>query len=101
MRVRIDAPIRVLDHLGMRTKRTYNLPERTVRTVRELAAVYGVAETQDGVVELAVDELARRLRDEEEAARWAAAATDPAFQAEAADLDAAWAGVDRETWPRE
>lgn len=85
----------------MRTKRTYNLPVRTVRTVRELAAVYGVAETQDGVVELAVDELARRLRDDEEAARWAEAAADPTFRAEAAELQAAWAAADRETWPRE
>ena len=50
----------------MRTKRTYNLPEATVRTVRELAATHGVADTQDGVIELAVDELARRLRDEAE-----------------------------------
>jgi hypothetical protein len=85
---------------AMRTKRTYNLPERTVRTVRELASAYGVADTQDGVVELAVDELARRLRDEEEAARWAAAAGEPAFRAEAAELDAAWAPADHETWPR-
>jgi hypothetical protein len=84
----------------MRTKRTYNLPERTVRTVRELASAYGVADTQDGVVELAVDELARRLRDEEEAARWAAAAGEPSFRAEAAELDAAWAPADHETWPR-
>lgn len=85
----------------MRTKRTYNLPERTVRTVRELATAYGVAETQDGVVELAVDELARRLRDADEADRWAAAAEDPAFRAEALDIDAAYATADRETWPRD
>ena len=85
----------------MRTKRTYNLPERTVRTVRELAAAYGVAETQDGVVELAVDELARRLRDEQEAARWAEATGDPAFRAEATDVETAWAPADLETWPRE
>lgn len=84
----------------MRTKRTYNLPERTVHVVRELSGRYGVAATQDGVIELAVDELARRLRDAEEAARWEAAAADPAFRAEAADLDAAYATADLETWPR-
>jgi len=84
----------------MRTKRTYNLPERTVHVVRELAAVYGVAGTQDGVIELAVDELARRLREDAEAAEWAEAATDPAFRAEAAELETAYWSADRETWPR-
>jgi len=85
----------------MRMKRTYNLPERTVLAVRELAATYGVASTQDGVIELAVDELARRLREDAEAERWAGAAADPAFRAEAADLAAAYGTADRETWPRE
>lgn len=84
----------------MRTKRTYNLPERTVHAVRELAATYGVASTQDGVIELAVDELARRLREDAEAAQWARAAADPAFQAERAELAAAYESADRETWPR-
>ena len=84
----------------MRTKRTYNLPERTVLAVRELAATYGVASTQDGVIELAVDELARRLRDDAEARRWAEAAADPAFRAEAAELAATYETADRETWPR-
>jgi hypothetical protein len=85
----------------MRTKRTYNLPERTVRAVRELAASYGVAETQDGVIELAVDELARRLREDAEAERWAAAAVDPAFAVEVRDVAGAYASADAETWPRE
>lgn len=85
----------------MRTKRTYNLPERTVRAVRELSGTYGVAATQDGVVELAVDELARRVREDEEAGRWQAAAEDAEFRAETADLEEAYAGADRETWPRE
>jgi hypothetical protein len=85
----------------MRTKRTYNLPERTVRAVRELAATYGVASTQDGVIELAVDELARRLREDAEAVLWAEAAADPTFRAESADLAAAYDAAGRETWPRE
>jgi hypothetical protein len=85
----------------MRMKRTYNLPEHTVRVVRELAATYGVADTQDGVVELAVDELARRLREADEADRWAAAAEDPTFRTEAADVAGAFAIADRETWPRD
>lgn len=85
----------------MRTKRTYNLPERTVLAVRELAATCGLASTQDGVIELAVDELARRLREDAEGAEWATAADDPAFRQEAAGLAAAYAQADRETWPRE
>jgi len=84
----------------VRTKRTYNLPERTVRTVRELAAGYGVAATQDAVIELAVDELARRLREDDEAARWAEAAADPAFGAESTGVEEAFAAADLETWPR-
>ena len=84
----------------MRTKRTYNLPERTVRAVRDLAAEYGVAATQDGVVELAVDELARRIREQAEEQRWAGAAADPAFRAERDEIAGAWAIADGETWPR-
>jgi hypothetical protein len=48
--------------MSARTKRTYNLSSATVRRVREMAERYGVAPTQDAVVELAVDELERRLR---------------------------------------
>jgi len=84
----------------VRSKRTYNLPERTVLAVRELAADYGVASTQDGVIELAVDELTRRIRDDAETERWAEAAADPTFRAESADLVAAYEAADRETWPR-
>jgi hypothetical protein len=85
----------------MRTTRTYVLPERTVVAVREPASIYGLAITQDGVIELAVDELARRLRKDAEAERWAAAAADPAFRAEAVGIAAAYDGSDRDTWPRE
>lgn len=82
-----------------RRKRTYNLPEQTVRTVRELSERYGLGRSQDGVVELAVEELERRLRDADEARAWAAAAQDPDFQRETADLDQAYRSADRETWP--
>jgi predicted kinase len=82
-----------------RTKRTYNLAPATVRRVREMAERYGVAPSQDAVVELAVDELERRLREEREAAAWEEAAADADFQAEVADLDGAYRVADRETWP--
>lgn len=85
--------------MGSRVKRTYNLEAATVRRVREMAERYGVAASQDAVVELAVDELERRLRDEREAAAWEEAATDPGFKAEADELEAAYRSADRETWP--
>ncbi|HEY4632969.1 MAG TPA: hypothetical protein VIH00_03545 [Candidatus Limnocylindrales bacterium] len=81
-------------------KRTYNLAPETVRRVRELAADYHVAPSQDAVVELAVDELDRRLREAREADAWEAARLDAAFAAEAGDLEAAYGSADAETWPR-
>jgi hypothetical protein len=85
--------------MAARTKRTYNLSSSTVRRVREMAERYGVAPSQDAVIELAVDELERHLRDAEEAATWAGAAVDPGFVAETEDLEAAYRTSDRETWP--
>ena len=74
-----------------RIKRTYNLDESTVRHVREMSAEYGLADSQDAVVELAIERLYREALDRVESDRWAAAAADPAFVAEmrevAADLD--------------
>ena len=85
--------------MATRTKRTYNLSADTVRRVREMAERYGVAPSQDAVIELAVDELERRLRDAEEAATWEGAAGDPGFVAETEEIEAAYRTSDRETWP--
>ena len=41
-----------------------------MRAVRELADDYHAAPTQDAVIELAVDELRRRLREAAEADAW-------------------------------
>jgi hypothetical protein len=82
-----------------RVKRTYNLAPATVKRVREMSERYGVASSQDGVIELAVHELERRLRDEREAAAWEEAASDPGFLIEADDLEVAYRSADRETWP--
>jgi hypothetical protein len=79
-------------------KRTYNLPERTVRLVRDLAAVRGLAETQDGIVELAVDELARYLVEAEEARAWAGAATDAEFAAESRSIEREVTPAERDSW---
>jgi UDP-glucose 4-epimerase len=86
--------------MAPKEKRTYNLTAATVRAVRELADEYHAAPTQDAVVELAVSELARRLRDEAESAAWeTAAASDLAFRAESEEIEDAYRGADRETWP--
>lgn len=82
-----------------RVKRTYNLAPSTVRRVREMAEHYAVAPSQDAVVDLAVDELERRLREEREAATWEAAAADPAFGAEVDGFEMAFRSADGETWP--
>lgn len=82
-----------------RVKRTYNLDAGTVRRVREMAERYGIAPSQDAVIELAVNELERRIRERREAATWERAAADPSFQAEAGEVEAAYRSADRETWP--
>lgn len=83
-----------------RRKRTYNLPEATVRAVRELADG-GYAASQDAVVERAIEEVARRLRDEEEAKLWEQAATDPVFRAEMRALEIEFGDFDPDNWPPE
>jgi predicted kinase len=85
--------------MSSKVKRTYNLDPGTVRRVRELSEQYGVAPSQDAVVELAVDELERRLREQRESDAWAAATADNAYRAEVADLATAYETADRETWP--
>jgi hypothetical protein len=85
--------------MSAKQKRTYNLAPQTVRAVRELADSYHAAPTQDAVIELAVDELQRRLREVAEAAAWDAAGTDSAFIGEVQELEDAFAPADRETWP--
>jgi hypothetical protein len=82
-----------------KVKRTYNLSERTIRTVRDISERYGLDRSQDAVVELAVEDLERRLRHAEEARVWAAAAEDPDFRREAEDLEAAYRSADAQTWP--
>jgi len=81
-----------------RTKRTYNLSAESVRRVRELASEYAVADTQDRVVEIAIDRLHREKRDELEAARWAEAAQDPEFRRDMATIREVMR--DGDEWPR-
>jgi predicted kinase len=83
-----------------KVKRTYNLAPSTVRRVRELAEEYAVAPSQDAVIELAIDELDRRLLEQREADAWAAAASDPEVQREIGAVERSYRTADAETWPR-
>jgi hypothetical protein len=62
--------------MGVKTKRTYNLSQETVERVRELAERSGIAPTQDGIVETAVERLYLEVRAEQEADLWATARED-------------------------
>ncbi len=85
--------------IDVRVKRTYKLSTEAVETVRALAERKAVAATQDGVVEIAIRELARRVRDAGDAERWAQAAIDPEFGAEAEQLARGFGLDDRAAWP--
>jgi len=80
-----------------RTKRTYRISTRTQERVRELSARYGVAGSQDAVVEAAVDRLYREVEAQAEADRWADAAADPGFRAETEAIARVFDAA--ETWP--
>lgn len=81
-----------------KTKRTYNLSQTTIERVRELAAHSGIARTQDGVVEAAVERLYLEVLAQEEAELWSAARDDEAFQAEMEAIARDFR--DAESWPR-
>ena len=83
--------------MEQRTKRTYRISARAQARVRELAARYGVAASQDAVVETAVNRLYREVEAQAEAEHWAQAREDPDFRAESADIARAFDPAD--TWP--
>ena len=66
--------------------------------VRELATERRVASSQDAVVELAVERLARAIRDADHASAWAEAAGDPAFRDENEQIAAEFRSADIEAW---
>ena len=77
------------------TKRTFSLRPETVTRVRELAARYGTS--QDALVDTAVEQLDRAVREEAEASAWSAAATDPEFLREVREIAGAFDEPDH--WP--
>jgi hypothetical protein len=81
----------------IKVKRTYNLRPRTVATVKQLAESR-VAPSQDAVVDRAVRDMARRVRDLDHTRQWEEAAQDPSFRAEIRQLWYEFEGEDRAAW---
>ena len=65
----------------MKVKRTHNLSPASVATVKRLV-VEGVAPSQDALVERAIAELDRLVREVNDARLWSQAAHDQEFQDE-------------------
>jgi hypothetical protein len=79
-------------------KRTYNLDPDVVTIVRKEVDEAGSAPSQDAFVAAAILNWARELREAREALRWAEAALDPEFTAEAAELEAGLAADEAAAW---
>jgi hypothetical protein len=84
--------------VNTKTKRTYNLSATTVATVKYLVEERHVAPSQDALVDQAIREYARRLRDAADAALWSQAATDEEFQEEVRALDMGFTTDDQRAW---
>ena len=82
--VYVDTQMHVSYPGPMKVKRTYNLSPAAIATVKRLVEVAQVAPSQDALVEHAIAELDRLVRD---AQLWSQAAHDPAFQAEIRQID--------------
>jgi hypothetical protein len=80
--------------MATRIKRTYNLSPESVEQVRRLAGEAGLANSQDGIIELAIERLYREVRNRDEAAAWTSAAHDQAFQSEVRELDAVYGAAE-------
>ena len=83
--------------MSTKTKRTYNLSPDAVAQVRDLASRSGPWTSQDGIVEMAIEQLYRDVREKEEAALWARSNEDQEFQAEMKDLAVGYRDLD--AWP--
>lgn len=84
----------------MKVKRTYNLSATTVATVKRLVEREHVAPSQDALVEHAIAELDRLVRDAHDARLWSQAANDAEFQAEIDQIDRDLPASDLGAWER-
>jgi hypothetical protein len=84
----------------MKIKRTYSLSPTSTATVKRLVHKEHVAPSQDALVEQAIAELDRLIREVHEARLWSQAAQDPGFQAETRQIDEALPADDLDRWER-
>src|SRR5437660_1778197 len=93
-----DAKLQAHSSVTTKTKCTYNLSPEMVATVKELLEKHHVASSQDALVEQAIQEPARRIRDVDEARLWALASRDEEFESESEALADLFAEDDRDAW---
>jgi hypothetical protein len=98
--VYLDTQVHVAYPGCVKVKRTYNLSPAAIATVKRLVEVEHVAPSQDALVEHAIAELDRLVRDAHDARLWSQAAHDPAFQAEIRQIDEDLPAPDLEAWER-
>jgi hypothetical protein len=84
--------------MSTKTKRTYNISPEAIATVKRLVEERHMAPSQDALVEQAIAELARRVRDDDDARLWQQAAGDSEFQVEADLIETAFPADDLEAW---
>lgn len=84
----------------MKIKRTYNLSPTSIATVKRLVDDEHVAPSQDALVEQAIAELDRLIREAHDARLWGQAAQDPEFQAESRQIDDSLPADDLTRWER-
>ncbi len=94
----IDTSIHTYYYKVMKAKRTYNLSTDTIAAVKRLVEEDHIAPTQDALVEQAIAEFARLIRDAADARLWEQAAHDPEFQAEVSSIDAELPADDLAAW---
>jgi hypothetical protein len=86
--------------MSSKVKRTYRLPASTVDAVRDMVERRHLADSQDSLVEMAIEDLAMVLRLADEAEEFASLRDDEQLRAEADELDGDFAALSRESWPR-
>jgi hypothetical protein len=78
--------------MNAKTKRTYTISVEADATVKRLVEEHHLATSHDALVELAIIELERRIREPDEARLWAAAASDPVFLREVEQIESEFVG---------
>lgn len=84
--------------MSIKTKRTYNISPEAIATVKRLVEQRHLAPSQDALIEQAIADFARRVRDVDDAQLWEVAGADSQFQAEMETLDVEFIRDDLRSW---